>query len=300
MSVGEAGAYFLGPGNLSGTAIPCGCGAEMAECSFWKRVTVDPHLRTLARPFIRTRYLHRALWWRPETHTDLLRFLAAASEFYHTLAALTGAAVIVDSSKSPVFAAFLSRAPGIEVHMIHMIRHLRGVVSSWQRPKSYISAMPPQRCILQWYRANVGTELLQRRAAGFSRLRYEDFVAHPRPLLEQLASALRGFPVVCPFLHHGQAHIHPQHLAGGNPDKLQCGEIRLRERQPELGPVMKKVVSLAGAPLLLRYGYFSKQRGAVIAAGDRLTASVGESTGSALAQVSDHNESYTKQESYTT
>jgi hypothetical protein len=289
-SVGEAGAYFLGPGDLSRIAIPCGCGDRMSECSFWGRVTVDPHLRTLAEPFIRTRYIHRALWWRLETHPDLQRLLAAASEFYHTLAALTGAAVIVDSSKSPVFAALLSRAPGIEVHMIHMIRDLRGIVSSWQRPKAYISTMPPRRCVLQWYRANVGVELLKGRAAGFSRLRYEDFVAHPRPMLEQMASAIRGFPVRCPFLRDGHAHVHAQHLVGGNPDKFQCGEIPLRQRQPELGPGLSHVVTLAGAPMLMRYGYPSRRRSAAIAVGDPLTASVGASTGSVLVQVSDHNE----------
>jgi hypothetical protein len=232
----------------------------MSACSFWQKVTMDPRWQTLAKPFIRARYIHRALWWRPEAHADLHRFLEAASEFYHSLAALTGAAVIVDSSNSPVFAALLARAPGIEVHVIHMIRDLRGVVSSSQRPKGYISAMPVQRCIVRWYRANVGAELLKNRAAGFSRLRYEDFIAHPKPMLEQLASALRGFPVCCSFVRTRQAHVHPQHLAGGNPDKFQCGDILLRECKPELSSVMSNVVSLAGAPLLMRYGYLSASR----------------------------------------
>src|SRR5258708_25740286 len=79
VSVGEAGTYFLGPGDPGATAIPCGCGAEMSECTFWDRVAVDPHWRTLARPFIRARYFHRALWWQPEAHSDLQRLLAAAS-----------------------------------------------------------------------------------------------------------------------------------------------------------------------------------------------------------------------------
>jgi hypothetical protein len=239
----------------------------MSECSFWSKVTVDPHLRTLARSFARARFIHRALWWRPETHADLQRFLSAASEFYNTLAALTGASVIVDSSKNPTLAALLTRAPEIEVYIIHMIRDLRGVVSSWYRPKAYISAMSPRRCILQWYRANVGAEFLKNRAAGFSRLRYEDFVARPKPMLEQLASTIGGFPVRCSFFRDGQAQIHLQHHALGNPDKLQCGEIVLRKREPELGSIIKFAVSLAGAPLLMEYGYFPKPlQYAVIAA----------------------------------
>jgi hypothetical protein len=227
----------------------------MSECLFWDKVTVDPSLRILAKPFIRARYTHRALWWRPERHPDLRRFLEAASEFYHGLAARTGAEVIVDSSNSPVFAALLTRAPGIRVHVIHMIRDLRGVVSSWQRPKGYISAMSPQRCTVRWYRANLGAELLKNRAAKFVRLRFEDFIARPQPTLEELASSVRGFPVRCSFVRGEYARIHPQHLAGGNPDKLLCGEILLRTKPPQLVPLVNCVVQLAGAPLLIRYGY---------------------------------------------
>ena len=260
VAVGEAGWYFLGLRDASAVGIPCGCGAAISECSLWGKVSVDPQARMLARELIRGHSLHRTLWGRPETHPGLQRFLAAASGFYHTLAARTGAAVIVDSSKSSLFAALLARSPGIRVHVIHMIRDLRGVVSSGRRPKAYAPVMSPPRSILHWYRANVGAELLERRTAEFSRFRYEDFVAYPRPLLEQLASAIRGFPVHCPFLYEGQVQVHAQHLVTGNPDKFQCGQTWLRERQPELGPVLNHFVSLMGAPLLARYGYFSRKR----------------------------------------
>jgi hypothetical protein len=110
---------------------------------------------------------------------------------------------------------------------------------------------------LQWYWANLGAELLQQRAAGFLRLRYEDFIVEPQPMLERIASALTGSPVRCSFLGDGHARIRSQHHALGNPDKFQCGEIPLREHKPELTRVLSKLVSLAGAPLLARYGYFS-------------------------------------------
>jgi hypothetical protein len=280
-SVGEAGAYFLlGPGDPGELAIRCGCGASMAECSLWSRLPVNPRWRSLAKPFIRVRHLHRALWWRPEIHADLRAFLAAAGDFYHALAARTGTSVIVDSSKSPAFAALLTRVPGLEVYVVHMVRGLTGVVSSALRPKQYIPAMSAQRSILQWYSANLGTEFLRNRAVGFSRLRYEDLVAHPRPTLEQLACALSGRPLRCAFLSsssfltNGQAHIHPQHHVGGNPDKFQCGEVLLRERRSELSPAMRRLVSLAGAPLLLRYGYLSWRFNLGSIANDPLKSSV--------------------------
>ena len=230
----------------------------MVECSLWGRLKVDPKWRSLGRPFTRARYTRRALWWRPETRVDLQRFLAAASGFYHALAAATGASVIVDSSKIPTFAALLTRAPGLKVHAIHMVRDLRGVVSSGLRSKAYIPATPASICILQWYWANVAAEFLKPRAVRFSRLRYEDFVVHPWRRLEELASSIAGLPVRCAFLSNRQAQVGAQHHALGSPDKFHCGDILLRERKPELGPMMKNIVSFAGAPLLGRYGYFSK------------------------------------------
>jgi hypothetical protein len=232
----------------------------MQKCSFWGKLAVDPKMRALGRPFTRLRYTHRAFWGLPEAHADLQRFLAAASEFYHALARATGASVIVDSSKNPGFAALLTQAPGIEVYAVHMIRDLHGVVASGLRARAYIPATSVENCILQWYWANVGAELLRKRAMGYSRLRYEDLVSHPKPRLEQLASAILGFPVCCPFLHSGRARVNPQHHALGNPSKFQCGEIPLREPKPELGSVMKNVVTLAGGLLLMRYGYLLQNR----------------------------------------
>ncbi len=231
----------------------------MAECSLWTRLAVDPKLHGLGSPFTRSRSIHRALWPRPEIHADLRRFLAAAGEFYHDLARVTGASVIVDSSKSPALAALLTQVPGIELHVVHLVRDLRGVVSSGRRTKAYVSATSARRCILQWYWANLGAELLQQRAAGFLRLRYEDFIVAPQPLLERIASAVIGSPVHCSFLGDGQARIRSQHHALGHPDKSHWGEIPLRERKPELNLFLKNIVSLVGAPLLVRYGYFSKK-----------------------------------------
>ena len=78
-------------------------------------------------------------------------FLAAAGEFYHDLARVTGASVIVDSSKSPALAALLTQVPGIELHVVHLVRDLRGVVSSGRRTKAYVSATSARRCILHGY-----------------------------------------------------------------------------------------------------------------------------------------------------
>ena len=74
--------------------------------------------------------------------------------------------MIVDSSKSPALAALLTQVPGIELHVVHLVRDLRGVVSSGRRTKACVSATSARRCILQWYWANLGAQSPQQRAAG--------------------------------------------------------------------------------------------------------------------------------------
>lgn len=242
----------------------------MSECSLWGKIKADSDWGVLGRPFTRLRYTHRAFWFRPEGHADLQRFLAAAGTFYQALAAATNASVIVDSSKNPALAALLTQVPGIEVRVVHMIRDLRGIVASWHRPKAYLSVKSARLSVLHWYWANVAAEFLEHRAAGFSRLRYEDLIGNPKETIEQLASSINGSAVHRSFLRNGQAQIHAQHHVLGNPDKFQCGAILIRERKPVLSSALKYAVSLVGAPLLMRYGYLSGVSPVVLPAGFRI------------------------------
>lgn len=263
VSIGEAGSYFfLNDRHTPDLSAQCGCGADTSKCSFWSSIVRDQQLKGAARPFARYRYVHRAFLWNPVAHSDLQNFLAHASEFYHKVAELAGATVVVDSSKSPQFAALLALAPNVEVHIVHLIRDLRGVVSSERVPKSYLPAAPPWRTILNWYMANACTELLLKRQAGsFSQLRYDEFLYDPSSILERLAFSITGFQASNACVREGKAYLRPQHFVLGNPDKFQTGDTILRECKPKLSVLLNVAVSLVGAPLLLRYGFLSKRNG---------------------------------------
>lgn len=261
--VGQAASYYLlGRGRKSDQKdlIACGCGASMKECPLWSQVGVDPDLSIAVGALIRGRFLHRALFWREKNHEDLRRYLVSVSEFYHRAAALTGASVIVDSSKNPVFAACSARAPEVRVHVVHLVRDLQGVVGSWLRPKAYLAAQSPQSTIRGWYLFNLESELIQHKVTSYSRVRYEDLVAAPKRHIEQLGGKICEGPVGCNFIQDRVAHLRPRHLVGGNPDKWKHGDVVVSEPPcAELSPWLRAGVSIAGAPLLLRYGYFFRR-----------------------------------------
>ena len=55
---------------------------------------------------------------------------------YRAIGEVTGARLIIDSSKVPSGAALLSHA-GVEAHLLHVVRDPRVVAYSWQRPKAH-------------------------------------------------------------------------------------------------------------------------------------------------------------------
>jgi len=61
------------------------------------------------------------------------RYAEYTQILFDTIAELSGAEVIVDSSKSPARALALSRMPGFEVNMLHLVRDVRGVAYSLRK-----------------------------------------------------------------------------------------------------------------------------------------------------------------------
>src|SRR5215471_9290777 len=130
----------------------CGCGRPHRECPVWSRVlgtrmtpetgagpTLEARLPELAaslRERFRIRHTWRLLNAPPGD--------AAATDFtllgaiYRAIQAVTGATVIVDTSKNPACAAALLHVDGIVPVTVHMVRDPRAVAYSWLRPKGYM------------------------------------------------------------------------------------------------------------------------------------------------------------------
>src|SRR5690606_32109791 len=248
----------------------CGCGERVANCPLWNEVLAvafgtnrpDAHrLQAVQDRAARVRHTVRLRYGRwPEAAYEYARLMG---RLYRAIGKVTGASLIVDSSKQPPDAAILARAsevdPGseLETYLVHMVRDPRAVAYSWSRPT--MRRHSTGRSSLNWLAWNGLTELVAPQYRGrFRRLRYEDLVANPRAEVEALLD-LAGVPVAeGPFRGPATVQLGTNHTVSGNPRRFRKGEVEIRaddEWRAAQGFRARATVTAITLPLLPRYRY---------------------------------------------
>jgi hypothetical protein len=259
----------------------CGCGRRFGACPFWREVTArvfgDASLPDAAAyEEVRNRVQStRFLPWlliprlRPSDYRmRLASYGAMLGRVYEAIRAVSKADVLVESSKLPAYALLLSEVPSIEMHVVHLVRDSRATAFSWQRRKlrpeihwraQYMDRISPTRTAAEWTAINLLLGLVRNRAASYSRLHYEDFVARPRKAAEAISRQVglpRDFAGVVD--DRGFVRFGIDHTVSGNPTRFRRGHQRIalddewREHMPRRDFALVTTIS---APLLLAYGY---------------------------------------------
>jgi hypothetical protein len=261
----------------------CGCGSRFSRCDFWRvvgraafggwdRVDVDRVL-ALQAAVERTRHIPRLAGGRlgAATRVRLVEYAGYYAAVYRAAAQVTGARLLIDSSKHSALAhclRWLPREPGIDLRVAHIVRDVRGVAYSWtktvNRPEAdgeqEMTRYSPVRSALLWNGHNAAFDLLARCGVPVLRLRYEDFLAQPRRAVRELA-AHAGLDVSANPLHFlGDRHVdlHPGHSAAGNPMRFTAGRVPLCADDAwrcALPARQRLLVTAVCSPLLRRYGY---------------------------------------------
>lgn len=263
----------------------CGCGAPFGECGFWQAVGdtgfggwagVDAsEVHALARSVDRHRYLAALVAPRGRFRVRLDRYVAHLDALYGAIASVSGARVIVDSSKHPSHSYVLRHAGRVDLRVVLLVRDPRGVAGSWQkrvaRPevRDREQLMPryaPCRVALRWDTWNLLVQGLERLRVPVLRLRYEDLVADPGERLRQVA-AFAGLESVAgdfAFLQPAgsdeaaSAQLAVIHSVAGNPMRFARGPvpITLDDAWRQALPARQRAaVSLLTSPLRHHYGY---------------------------------------------
>ena len=259
----------------------CSCGETFHNCSLWSQVVAraldDFHPQQIpamveARESLTPRKVISACYSRrnPFSEKDFADYARRNAALLESISEATGGRVIVDSSKSPGHALLLSHLPGVQLHLLHLIRDPRAVAYSWQKKKvyddsgdevMYMTRHSPARSSKIWITWNLATEIVaQRRRLPYLRLRYEDFIAAPRQALEEILALLGEESDKLPVSGERQVEMGPLHALAGNPSRFQKGPVELRrddawrERQ---NPGHRRLVTALTWPLLWRYGYLS-------------------------------------------
>jgi hypothetical protein len=261
----------------------CGCGESFHRCPFWRevgRAAFGGWSLPEANHMARVQRAHDRVWqvpWLVGEHAlgyrsrELAGYLSVLQRLYGAVEAISGAEVIVDSSKSPSFGAMLQMMePMPDLRFLHLVRDSRGVVYSWGkrtvvRPgpgdrsglmKSYSTTSAALRYLV-W---NLGAHQVKLIGGSYRRVRYEDLLRIPISTLDDLARYAGGAlgPDDFSFIEGSDIHLGTSHTLDGNPMRFAVGSVLLRTDEvwkQEMRLSDRLTTTVLTLPLLVRYGY---------------------------------------------
>jgi hypothetical protein len=250
----------------------CGCGEAFSQCPFWTEVMdrafggrddvdaeqVVAHQRALTR----LRQVPRILTTggRPAS-ADYLRSL---SRLYGAVAEVSGCELVVDSSKLPSYGFVLGQVPDLDVRFVHLVRDPRGAAYSWSRSKALpdrnggMQRMSVLKSSSLWLAWNASAPALFGDASRYCVVRYEDLVAQPRNVVDQILSFAGHTSDGAAFVGERTVSLQRSHTVAGNPNRLEAGHVELREDQAwttSMGRSRRALVTAVTTPLLARFDY---------------------------------------------
>lgn len=275
----------------------CGCGAPLIECDNWRRI-LEAAFGSVANA---QELAPRMLQWQKRalrlTHTWsgvpglLMRrrlgpgqsstrlYAEGISRLYGAIAEVTGAKVVVDSSKEPTDAALVRLLPELSTSLVQIVRDPRGNVYSSIRAGSGGRAQWNSHwgrsayTALSWVAGNIAAAMV-RRVHGRQRsllIRYEDLVEKPDDALSLIANFL-GECVPMPAAEGGAIVMNATHSVAGNESRFRTGLVALAQDtawRSGLKAIDRYVVDAICAPLMILYGYQMDRSGSGQGQSDR-------------------------------
>ena len=226
----------------------CACGEAISACAFWRdarkawaeRVGDDDVARYVA---LMRRFdgsgngaaWPRLLGLRHRPGREAREYLRRNLALYEAVAQVGGKPAIVESSLSPRRAFVLASTPGIDLHLVHVVRDGRGVIWSHVNPakaalRKSFEAKSTRHVTRYWLTANLQSAFVYAHVppSRRMRLRYEDFATDPAAALGRLGAFvgedLSG--LLTPERALRQP-VPPRHTPGGNRVRL-VKEVQVR------------------------------------------------------------------------
>ncbi|HSX30375.1 MAG TPA: sulfotransferase [Candidatus Saccharimonadales bacterium] len=278
VAVGEFRHLF---GRALGDNELCSCTKPFRECDFWSKVLAEAFpdgvdrtqtQRAMKRfnrlvmvPFLRFPSL-----MTPGMRAEARIYRQAFAAAYAAVAKVSGAKVVVDSTKYPMHGWFIGTMPEIELKTMLLVRDPRAVAFSWERrrlrPEVWWEPreMPRHLAFMSaaaWDIFNALTAHMRFFSKSYRVERYEDFVADPAGELTDIASFALGTTIKLPAkLFEKQPHV--PHTIAGNPVRIGSQQVKVKDDDEwRAMPTYKKLtVNAICLPAMIHYGYPLRSR----------------------------------------
>lgn len=262
-SVGELHCLW----RLPAQQITCSCGRPFAAEPVWQKILAAAsfdaptleELRRLEARVCRSGFIARHGFSLASLRSDLevRRFLALQFRLFAAIAEVSGAGLVVDSSKAGPRAWILACDPRVRV--LHLHRDPADVILSWRSAKfdpglgKAMKRMPVHAAALDWWKVDrLATTLARRR--DLRRVDYRALCTNPRETIEGLLQWL-DIPIAEGPQWLGRAEVLPgaqYHSLNGNPDRFDRDVLRVSPRRADwsrVGAAERPVIRLAAALL---------------------------------------------------
>lgn len=259
----------------------CACGEPFDQCPFWAKVgeaafggwdtAVAEEVIALQHRVDRTARLPH-LWLRrflPSHRAAVERYLELTRRVYRAVQQVSGADIVVDSTKRPSTAYLLASDPQVTMRVVHIVRDPRGVLNSWSKEvplpegagvRTHLKARPMRQVVRRWLTVNLMISLLARRGVPLLRIRYEDLVVAPREAMQAVLALSDRTDAggALDFISAEGIETGQSHAATGGRVRFSSGPMVLRPDEKwrtALPPSRQRLTKLLCGPLMRRYGY---------------------------------------------
>lgn len=239
VSVGEL--YWLW--NRDWPQMVCECGDRFGACTFWQSVLREAYgpEPEAVREEIAARshgFLRHSIAPTLARASTMVKPSAAFAELgsmvepvYRAVVDATGASTVVDASKSGLWGLAISRATGVELRLVHLVRDPVGFAASDGRSRRVSnpagatrSGRRPARSLLTWMLLNLEAELLKSRVAGNLLVLYEDFARAPSATARRVADVVGLDGAAQVFVQNNLIVRRTGHAIGGNLRRPKLGK----------------------------------------------------------------------------
>jgi len=258
----------------------CGCGLPYHECPLWVKVFdeafggMDNIDADKMRDFWALNHAFRGpnglghlhARGRAELAEKAADCVAVIEALYLAVQRVTGARVIVDTSKSLLTPILMRNSQVVDLHVALLVRDPRAIAFSWATPKPDPTrgpdAIQDKKSVLNsalWWLASyvTGDAVRQEGNPPSMLLRYEDFTEDPAEYLRQLAALVGETVDPTALFNDDSIELVETHSVWGNPMRF-AGRVVIRRDdrwKTDLPARDRRFVEALTLPYLRRFGY---------------------------------------------